>query len=319
MNVHGIVKLSTPIFCSSSTLGQSCEITVANQTCTLTFPSLPILEVDDGWGTALLPPEKVKPWKRGEKSLCWGYRVNYQSGESRVEKVLFSCDVNRNSKEELCHGIYKEFGKWLRLFRMYVSLLTKHNSWSVSGRSEYAQSLELYEDTEDTLMRINDKNPIEVSVHLDRAETALNYDQLVEACRLASLQLEPRLEYQMLLCAYEASGKKDYRKAIIESATALEICLTERIYQEFDNQGISFGDKLMKKYRMLGGLFDLIRMLEIGLPDKDYMELIQTPRNRVVHKANFPDARLANQVISEVEELLELFSPVIHVDDEQQG
>ena len=79
-------------------------------------------------------------------------------------------------------------------------------------------------------------------------------------------------------------------------------------------QRISFGDRLLKKFRMLGGRIELLRIMGITLPNKDYEALVVGPRNDVVHKAGFPDERLAHQVICEVEDILRLFSPKIHED-----
>jgi hypothetical protein len=82
--------------------------------------------------------------------------------------------------------------------------------------------------------------------------------------------------------------------------------------EEFKFQGVVYGEKILDKYRMLGGRFELAKTVGIPLPDKDYKKLILEPRNNVVHKAGFPDEKLAHQVISEVQEVLRLFSPIIH-------
>ena len=119
-------------------------------------------------------------------------------------------------------------------------------------------------------------------------------------------------EIEVIQFPEPARRNEDYRKAIIEGATALEVCLTARILEEFDTQGISFGEKLLQKFRMLGGRFELIRLIGVSLPEKDYATLVINPRNDVVHRAAFPDKALANQVITEVEELLQLFSPQLH-------
>jgi len=69
-----------------------------------------------------------------------------------------------------------------------------------------------------------------------------------------------------------------------------------------------------RSFVCLGGRFELVRLLGISLPEKDYEKLVIRPRNDVVHKGAFPDKMLANQVIAEVEKLLRLFSPRVHQD-----
>ena len=65
---------------------------------------------------------------------------------------------------------------------------------------------------------------------------------------------------------------------------------------------------------MLSGRFELVRLLGIALPEKDYVTLIVNPRNDVIHRADFPSKALSNQAITEVEELLRLFSPQLNQD-----
>jgi hypothetical protein len=116
----------------------------------------------------------------------------------------------------------------------------------------------------------------------------------------------------MLLEAYYARENNDYRKVIIDCASALEVCLNERIKIEFVKQGIPFGEKLLKKFRMLSGLFELIVMLGFKLPKKNYDKLIIETRNRVIHCAAIPTEAQANQAITEVRELIQLLTPQIH-------
>jgi hypothetical protein len=47
---------------------------------------------------------------------------------------------------------------------------------------------------------------------------------------------------------------------------------------------------------LLNGRLELLRLLSILFPEKDYKNLIVERRNDVVHQANFPDETLADQV-----------------------
>ena len=69
---------------------------------------------------------------------------------------------------------------------------------------------------------------------------------------------------------------------------------------------------MLDKFKMLSGRFELIRILGIEIPDKDYNSLIINPRNDVVHRANYPNRQTANLFIKEVEGLIKLFTPQIH-------
>jgi len=311
MHLLGIIEFTSSVLCSRDSLGQAVEISIAGNDGMLILPSLPEWTENEGGhlDKPLVPPKEAKTWKRGD----WGRPLSYPTGESQVDKVLLEFTIPSERAEEICQEIYQEFSSWINLFEQYVTLLTTGNKFSFieSGNGSTAR-LDLLEKKGSGLSHITSKQSETIAIDL-LTDQSLHLDELKKACQLASRRLAPRLEYDMLLEAYSARQSADYRKAIVTAATALEICLTSRILKEFKTQRISFGEKLMKKkFRTLGGKFDLIRLLSIPLPGKDYVELILRPRNDVVHKAILPDRKLANQVISEVGELLRAFSPTIN-------
>ncbi len=146
---------------------------------------------------------------------------------------------------------------------------------------------------------------------LSSNDTSLKCDQLKLVCKLCSSEKIPSIEYRVLLESYRAFENKDFRKSILEAATAVELSLTKRLMCELESLGINFGDKLLYKFRMLGGRFELSRLLEIELPNNNYKELLIEPRNEVVHKATFPDRRVASEAIRVAEELLKTCSSEI--------
>lgn len=236
----------------------------------------------------------------------------YPSGHSEVELALLEFHLFPKELDVGAQKIYTDFKPWLTLFEQYVRLLTTQHTKGRTSAGKGSGWLELRLEENFSSKRISNSLPLQITVEVARDEECLHLEQLKQASQLASSGLQPHLHYRMLLEAYSARRNKDYRKAIIEGATALEVCLTARILEEFDMQGISFGEKLMQKFRMLSGLFELTRLLGINLPEKDYLTLVINPRNNVIHRAAFPDKALANQVITEVEELLHLFSPQLH-------
>jgi hypothetical protein len=237
---------------------------------------------------------------------------SFPGGDARVEHALMEFQT-RDNRETSAQQIYGGFHHWLKLFEQYVTLFTTQNTRSnvIGGEVDRIQ---LFTDNHNKLAAIARTGSINISIELSQHDYALHLPHLKEVCRLSSSALAPRLEYRMMLEAYQARRNADYRKAIIEAATALEICLTERALAEFSAQGILFGTQLLKKFRMLSGRFELVQLLGIPLPNKDYKSLVITPRNEVIHRADFPNKELANRVIAEVEELLRLFSPQLNQD-----
>jgi hypothetical protein len=312
--LFGIVKFSPSLCCAANTLGCSVDVSVGGIKGTLTLPSLPDwgIKEEDPLHMPLLGPGQARTWKQGEELIFWGKPHSYPDGESAVEQALFQFQVEPENFESNAERIYNGFGPWLDLFEKYVILISTQGRCSrVTVKNSRANQISLlhYEESKFGFKHIT--YPQSVTVNIAKGGD-LQREQFEEISRMCSDLLPPRLEYLLLLEAYLARKDKDYRKAIIEAANALEVSLTNRILEEFKFQGVVYGEKILDKYRMLGGRFELAKTVGIPLPDKDYKKLILEPRNNVVHKAGFPDEKLAHQVISEVQEVLRLFSPIIH-------
>lgn len=310
----GVIEFSSPLLCSADALGKAVAIEIGEYQGTLTFPSLPEWKENEQnpLNKNLVAPEEAKTWKRGDQPLYWGSPQNYPAGDSSVDRALLKIDIPEDDVESAAEKIYENFNAWLGLFEQYVTLFTTQNIRLPVTGGDGPGRIELYDNREDKIVYIPDKRAIPITLYVCTGKTSLDLRQLKDAISFSSSGFPLRLEYRMLLQAYHARGEGDYRKAIIEAATALEISLTERIKEEFQSQNISFGEALLKKYRMLGGRFELARVLGIPLPDKDYKGLLIEPRNEVIHKADFPTRDMANQVINDVKEILDLFSPIMH-------
>jgi hypothetical protein len=294
--IFGIAEFAETLFCAADALGQTVNISLAEHAGTLTLPSLPEWNKNeqDPLHKPLLGPPPARTWKRGENPINWGRPTSYPTGTSKVELALLEFSLAPEDADASTQEIYAAFVPWLRLLEQYVTLLTTQRTRNRVSVGDGPERLELLFEEDSGLKHIPRSTPTSIIVKIGGADESLHLDQLREAAQLASSGLHPRLQYRMLLEAYGARRNEDYRKAIIEGATALEVCLTARILEEFDTQGISFGEKLLQKFRMLGGRFELIRLIGINLPEKDYATLVINPRNDVVHRATFPDQALAN-------------------------
>lgn len=312
--VFGIIEFPESLYCNPESLGKSANIKIGGVDGKLTLPSLPEWgeNEEDPLHKPLLGPQPARAWKRGETPIYWGSPTSYPTGTAEVELGLLEFSLDKNNPGTNVQNIYVEFSRWLTLFQDYVKLLTKQGTRKGVFGGDGPGRLDLLSNDESGLKHISRTSRTPIIIEMCSADVSLHPQQFTMAAQLASDGLQPRLHYRMLLESYNARRNEDYRKAIIEAATAVEACLTIRIMEEFTSLGIAFGEKMLQKFRMLGGRFELIRLLGVTLPEKDYSTLIINPRNEVIHRASFPDKRMANQVINEVEELLILFSPQLY-------
>ncbi|MBU2522885.1 MAG: hypothetical protein KKE23_01180 [Nanoarchaeota archaeon] len=313
--IYGIINFSEPILFSGEALGNCYNISIGRQNGKLILPSLPKWAENekDPLSKELIAPEITASWKRGEKQLYWGSPLIYPSGESRVYSLLLLFEIEEALQEQIITNLYNGYPVWIELFKVYTELFTQQKSKKrfYIKNADPEDRLELYyqDDSKIKMCHYNNKG---ISVNLvSRENIYLKHEQIKSICELCSEVKKPKIEYRILLKAYEALRVDDYRQTILECATAVELTITNRIKKEFDSLNIKFGEKLFKKYRMLGGRFELVNLLEIPLPNYDYKELLIEPRNNIIHGGFFPDLQLTNYVIKITEELLGMFSPEI--------
>lgn len=313
-SLFGIMEFSQPISCAADALGETICVVIGGVEGTITLPSLPEWHegINDPLRMPLVAPAKAQTWKRDGKPIYWGSPISYPTGRSSVNLALFEFSVSNVDGAD-AQNIYDGFSNWLDLFERYVILLTTQHTRQIVTTDEGPGSIELlYNDEHGNLKHVFRHSTTTIGIIEYGIDDSMHLHHFKEAAQLSSENFEPRLEYSLLLEAYNARGNGDFRKAIIEAATALEICLTNRILDEFTSQGVSFGKQLMRKFRMLGGRFELARIVNLPLPNKDYEKLIVGPRNEVMHRAEFPSRKTTDKLIAEVEELLRLFSPSLH-------
>ncbi len=314
--ILGLIDFPFSFRCSKEVLGKSVKISIGEITAKITFPSYPYLEDDkfDLLARSLDSPILFKNLSKGGKPIQWGEIVTSQ-GSSIIESATLEFMVPSDQVEVISKEVYAEFENWLKLFEQYVRLLTSQiTRLHINTFNGYENALSLFSNSESTLNYISAHRTTCLRGSLADAKNDLTLKKLQECCRLASSGYEPKLEYKLLLEADNARNNNDYRKAIIEAATALEVSLTKKLLDEFLAKNISFGNELLKKFRMLGGKFTLCKIVGIQLPTNDYEKMIIEPRNNVIHKSVFPDRQDANKVISEVEKYLHAFSPIFHED-----
>ena len=308
MKIIGLLEFAPTLYVSADLLGGEYEIHIAGKRGTLFFPSLPAWseKETDPLRTHLVAPERCRTWKQGEQPVFWGSPTSFPSGESQVHRAFLEFEVSGISEVQ---AIYREFTSWKELLYQYIKILT--TQWTDNRITVVHEThhLSLFQDSK-ALTPIRDEDITSIMLTMSEGDESLHRNQLIISLEAASARKNPRIEYRLLLNALEARGRDDFRMAIIDAATAVEICLHSKIKEKCKALGISFADDLLKKYSMLGGKIELSKLVGI-LPKKDYIKTFNEPRNSVLHKAFFPDKSGATRMILAATELLTEIQPDI--------
>jgi len=103
---------------------------------------------------------------------------------------------------------------------------------------------------------------------------------------LANDNKKPVLEYMFLLESNRALQEYNYRKCILDSATALEIGLTNKLDSSLC-EGEQFRRGLLKDYNSLAKKRKLLNSLNINLPVNPQVD-VEEVRNRTIHRGYNP-------------------------------
>lgn len=220
--------------------------------------------------------------------------ANFGSDYHRTatEVLAFLCDhlVVRTQNEvaaiqaaeisESLLGWQELFVDWYEAMNL-VNLASRNSGGVQAGRSVIGH---LTKGDAHSRVRKNDTRIINVVVPMN--DDAAGVDDLRAALDKASSGAPPPLAYLFLMHSLKYLDDERYRQSVLDSATALELALTEIVHQILGGPGATNAKKFFKKYRMLGGLYSgVLTDLHIGLPPMNAMiAAVSEPRNDALHE-----------------------------------
>jgi hypothetical protein len=307
---YGLVTFDRPIMCAHETLGGIGEVVLGGINGYLKIPNPAewTAETKEPLRQPLLPPDDASTWKLGDEPFEWGTPFEYPEGTASVKMALLVFNLKESEIPDSGTQIYRNFDNWIELFVGYVELITKHYLFhrvKMSGNQPSGFDLFCW-DSDNKPCRPYKRESLHVSLTLPSKNSYLKLHQFNKICELSSSQQQMPLEYTLQLEAYKAIEKKDYRKAIFESSASAEIVITKAIISKLESDGISYKEKLLSKFRMLGGRFELAEMIKVPLPPLNFKNDLIEPRNNVVHRADPGTYENAKRVVCCTDQLLEM-------------
>ena len=288
--LYGIVEFKEPLLCQTEALGSVFQIRIGRAEGHFELPALPIDSgrPSDPLHEPLLPPVGAKTWKDGNREMSWGRRFfhQYPSGLPEIQRALLQFDVFPDQVAEISNSVYQHFGEWkTRLFDGFDLFSSRWIPTGASLNSSIPDGLDLFlwnecgkPERPYTGGQVSVCTPTISSL----LEVALTRPQFRDACKLASSNAALPVPYQFQLAAYRAIRDEDYRKAVIETAVATEITLTQALEERLSKENVPANLQTFKQYKTLGGRVKLAETMRLALPN-DIREALVDPRNAVAH------------------------------------
>lgn len=128
-------------------------------------------------------------------------------------------------------------------------------------------------------------------------ETGVSKAQWKRSVGAANAALEIPGPHLLMRDARAAYTRSDYRRAVIDTGTAVELTLSELLHGRL-SQGLNGGvvDEILSRVRSFRDRQRLARRLGIRLPD-DLYKLVAEPRNDVLHRNQTPNRDITRAAV----------------------
>ncbi len=317
--IDAIIEFPYGIPCQFDALGMELPITIGSNKGIIAFPT-----IDDNFQTFFDPhPEEVMnrdllPPKSANLKIPyaedWGHFVD-NSGNSDVRRCLFWFPCMWDNYREISLGISQMTKEYFNRFTLFMECF-----WENSIGENSCKGMEIEHPYQ--YWFINKKGRI---IDAENAESHLTFIVRDQSSFISKSILEKSIDYAnknlkisdehiLLRDAYYNRNKEDYRRAILDATTAIEISFTKRIKKEYYKQekNEDYVNSKFKRYPSLSGRIKLLKSLNIELPDSKDITIIDLGnlRNRAIHAGKIPNRTDTKKVIDYAIIILEKFSSI---------
>lgn len=328
--VLGDYELKYPLDCDGEIMGKEFKIHLDNVVGKILFPKLsPDFVSAQTTGklenTDHRIPGPVCPisasWGNEEDAFgCteWGQTMAFPKGNSLVKRIILEFYLTENDIETDAQTIYTYVDSWFERFYDIYEIVSKVPIKKkeqeipplVQGYGFRSAGVILHTIDPNTkkLIPIHNKNDNGAHITVEVLNGHLKYEALVKIIDFTNEQKDLFFDYRYYLEGFRAFHEEDYKKTITVCAPALEASLLNGIRTFAKNKNIYFLDKLLKKYKMLGGYFALAKDIDMVLPTQDYQTALLNLRNDVVHNGYAPKKEETEKYLTDVRLYLDTFS-----------
>lgn len=309
MIVTGYIKLRKPILISGECLNKTFELEINSIKGYLKTPKLPPKYTSENEYHTHNLEHPDSDIKFTDDYIDWGETNSWPTGNSFVQNFLLEFEfINEEVLKNSIFKIEQEISNWIQRFttNLYSSgynidlnLLTVHD--------EYQDNFNFfYRDTKTgNIKKAIEGKPSNLSVIVRDPLSIENFKMIINA---TSKYKNLRLEYILLKDAQQALSEKTYRKSVLDSASAIEVSLTNNLK---NNLGLENGllYEVLKMNNSISKKRKLLKYTGIKLPSHNYQRDLEDIRNRAIHAGRKPNQNEARKIYSIANEIIPILSP----------
>lgn len=306
----GVIEFEKPLYCRKEVSGKHFRSRILETEVLLIFPSIPdnfTPEAHDmANGNLVVPGDLFKG------QVSWGLVHAWPEGIFSVNRVL--CYFSAIEQE--VDSIYSSFRRWKEKMRNlqlidtgnYVQPQQKPSAILQGGG--FYDGLQIFQICDgNTLKNVVNVRTEPIEIHFPKNDEAYSVDRAEKLFSDAGNPKEIAIAYELLITAYQAMERHDFRSAVILGGSALEKAILNRIKLEYARSTTYETEK--EKHRMLGGKFRWLTELHIDIPVSDYQNTILDIRNSATHEGIRPPLVDTKTCLENCKKLIEVYQPEV--------
>lgn len=311
----GVWRLEEPIYCKKEVSGKSFESVIGGMKVYFGFPSCPDV-LPDG-SNSLTEGDLIAPVDLNFKKINWGKIHAWPEGLFSVNALFCIARGDENTIEK----IYEDFPRWKEKFKNLVLIDSgnfiqpeqKPLSLLQYGNGVY-DGLEMFEVKEDDRKlerKINNRDLEPIQVSLISREQCYSAEKIRLLLENAGDSRDIIFPYELLIVAYRAVIRHDFRSAIIIAGTAVEKAILNKIKKHYNDSQLSTFEGDKKKHRMLGKKFAWLNDLGIVIPVQDYQKEILDIRNLTAHEGKSQSYDVTIKYLENCKAIIQTYSSTV--------
>ncbi|WP_017294055.1 hypothetical protein [Geminocystis herdmanii] len=238
--------------------------------------------------TKLLPPKNE--FDIYDKTLDWGTPSIWPIGDSGVSTLKIELNIDDDFSNDKKLKLQQEINNWINRFQENLFAYDYNiDSPNLTVNTSIASNFKFFTFNNNKCFNEYFENTnVLINLHPSNALTESEFRDVIN---VTSLNKKLILEYQLLKNANTELINNNYRKSVLDSATALEVSITNAIRRDLEvNEEIL--PHILKKYNGLRQKRELLKLTNNTLPSPspslDYENGIENLRNNAIHSGKIP-------------------------------
>lgn len=233
--------------------------------------------------------------------------VEYLAFPAETLRLLPSATGRRLDESGVVNELFGQVDLWFERVAAWVAILGEQ-PMDLSGRirSSFSEGEGLVLAASDD---VGHTDPVTVgwAMYQHQKFEPLNKERWIRAVELGAAYVRPPPAYTLIAEASTALALEDYRLAVIQAATAVEVVISERLEADLTTLASPLTSALLAERRTLGRLVTLLRdVYHLPAGMAQFVEV----RNRAIHKNYIPARPEAEEGLRIAREVLSLFLPL---------